>query len=1050
MEGEQARSALKTVYDEILLAFEEASDKAEDLASLEPSSQLREAIIWLENATASLISWGIDIRADAGSLAAIEGTPLETEVRCALCELRIHLDEVFDERSSRSVSHSSDSPGFALSSDPKQGESAADEDPMAIMSGLISVLQDFVRPIRMRHASITGEGPYRNLKHQIDIIYNQHIESRDRTLSKNDEVSSTIERMHAGQVQAYPSSQSGESTIKRPLGSLILMLIGRPRRTETSPPRPNPSSTVPFRRDRHFVDRDILRQIRQKCLEPASRVVLVGLGGVGKSQLAIEYSYQVREQDPSTWVFWVYASNEARFEEGYRTIADRVKLPYQDEPGADVMRLVSDWLCDEANGRWIIILDNFDDPAVLTRPYEVRLRTDAGNSTLEAISLSSFLPKSQNGSILATSRNRNAAFQLVGSDRNIITIEPMDRFHAVRLLRNKIDGQIDEGDAIRLVQALDCMPLAISQAAAYINQRAPRMTIARYLDSFRKNDQDQASLLNQDAGDIRRDRSADNSIISSWHTSFRHILQHRPSAAQLLSLMSLFDRQGIPEWLLHRCFENDPSEVGSTVDLDTNLADDINIVFKEDISTLTNFCLIRKTNLEGGLFDMHRLVQLSTRRWLELFGDLERWTTRYIRMMSEVFPSGEYETWTLCRALLPHAEVMVRYQPADRQDLLCWTAVLNRAGWYAAATGNYSTAEAMHREALEGSEKAFGKGHPDTLTSVSNLALGLHYQGKYAAAEELNRRALEGREEALGKEHPDTLISVSNLAGVFDYQGKHEAAEELNRRALEGREKALGKEHPDTLTSVNNLALGLHYQGKYGAAKELYRRALEGRGKALGKEHPATLTSVSNLAVMLSDQGKYKAAEELYRQALEGREEALGKEHPATLTSVSNLAVMLSDQGKYEAAEKTNRQALEGKEKTLGKEHPDTLLSVYNLAYCQHQQKQYKEAKALYQRAYAGLQTALGANHPHTMLCSENYSSVLEESETAHLNATEQTRANTSADDKDEGSVASSRITTTDQNIKAGRITKYERALTAITRPHLPSRLTVKKKKTKQ
>ncbi|KAL8697127.1 MAG: hypothetical protein Q9201_007291 [Fulgogasparrea decipioides] len=350
------------------------------------------------------------------------------------------------------------------------------------------------------------------------------------------------------------------SAVKNPLGLLTVMLTLPALPTETLPPRPKPSSTVPFRRDLDFVEREVLTEIRKKCSEPASRAALGLISVERKSQLAIEYSYLVREEHPQRWVFWVFAGNVARFEEGYRTIADRVKLPRRDEPTADVVRLVSNWLGDEANGQWIMILDNVDDPAV---------------------PLSSFLPQTQTGSILITSRNRDAAFRLLGSDRDIIEIEQMGESHALQLLRKKIGGEIDEADAVRLVQVLDCMPLAITQAAAYIKQRAPRITVSRYLDVFRKSDEDQESLLNRDAGDIRRDPSAKNSIITTWQISFEYIRQQTASAAQLLSWMSLFDRQGIPVDLLRRCCTDNSSganssEGGSTNNVDSRPVDDKN------------------------------------------------------------------------------------------------------------------------------------------------------------------------------------------------------------------------------------------------------------------------------------------------------------------------------------------------------------------------------------------------------------------------------------------------------------------------------------------
>ncbi|KAI4168991.1 MAG: hypothetical protein LQ343_006022 [Gyalolechia ehrenbergii] len=722
--------------------------------------------------------------------------------------------------------------------------------------------------------------------------------------------------------------------------------------------QPKPSSTVPFRRDPDFVDRDILTQIEQKCSKPASRTALVGLGGVGKSQLAIEYSYQVRNRDPSIWIFWIYGGSAARFEEGYRMIADRVKIPRRDEPGADAVRLVSIWLNDEFNGRWIMILDNVGDPAVLARPYQRRPTTDAGNPTLEAAPLSSLIPQTQNGSILITSRNRDAAYRLTGSHQDIIEVEPMDESRALELLQKRIESEVNDGDAVQLVQALDYMPLAISQAGAYINHRAPRITISSYLDAYHKSDHDQATLLNRDAGDIRRDHSANNSIITTWQISFEHIREQRPSAARLLSLMSLFDRQGIPEWVLRHYDKENRGEAADVADMD----------FEDDISALTNYSLIRITNLEGTLFEMHRLVQFSTQRWLGSSEDLESWQAKYVRTISAVFPNAKYETWTTCRALFPHAKVVLEYQPADSQDLLHWTDLLAKVGLYARQIGNHLTAEEMSRRAVEEKERALGEGSPETLRSVHGLAEALFWQGRYEAAAEMVWRAVEGREKALGEEHPETLSSVNALALVLLRQRRYEAAEEMSRRAVEGREKALGPEHEDTLASLDRLALILCRQKKYEVAEMMCRRAIEGKEKSLGKEHRDTLASVDTLALISGDQQKrYKDAEALYQSAIEGCEKTLGKEHPQTLTSIHKLASIYQDQKQYKDAEVLYQRVIEGCEKTLGKEHPQTLISIHDLASIYQDQKQYKDAEALYQRVIEWWEKTLGKDFPGTL-----------------------------------------------------------------------------------
>jgi tetratricopeptide (TPR) repeat protein len=586
-----------------------------------------------------------------------------------------------------------------------------------------------------------------------------------------------------------------------------------------------------------------------------------------KSQIAIEYAYQVRNESPTTWVFWVHAGTQARFEEGYRRIAETTRIDGWDNPKADVLRLVRNWLCDESNGRWVMVVDNADDSAVFFPPL--------GTAQVAAVEpLSDFLPQSPNGSILITSRSQEVARRLTGRGDYLVEVKPMDEGEAIALFRTKLSFNTDEHDVIKLLQALDCMPLAITQAAAYIEQRAPRMTISRYLEEIHRSDHDRSGLLMKDLGDGRRDGRASNSIISTWQISFAHIQREMPTAARLLSLMSLFDRQGIPESLLHDRYQGDDG-------VETN--------FEDDIHTLTSFSLV-EMSADGSQFEMHRLVQFSMKKWLELYDKLESWKEVYVTLMDDNYPVGRHENWTSCQALFPHARAVVACRPARGRAVEAWASVLFKAAWYVSEMGKYEEAEEMDRGALEAREAALGAEHPNTLTSLSNLALVLRLQGKYEQAENMNRRALEGREKVLGKEHLDTLMSLNNLAAMLQSQGKYEQAENMNRRALEGREKVLGKEHPDTLMSLNNLAAMLQSQGKYEQAENMNRRALEGREKALGKEHPDTLISVYNLAYLLHNRQQYKDASPLYQRACAGLQEKLGLDHPTTQACLANYS----------------------------------------------------------------------------------------------------------------------------------------------------------------
>ncbi|PGH12591.1 hypothetical protein AJ80_06649 [Polytolypa hystricis UAMH7299] len=192
---------------------------------------------------------------------------------------------------------------------------------------------------------------------------------------------------------------------------------------------PSPISTVPFSRDPDFVDRGtLLDQIHEKCSRPASRIALVGFGGVGKSQLVIEYCYRVRAQSPETWVFWIHGSNASRFEESCQEIADRVKIPGRKDPKTNVFEIIHRWLQDEKNGKWVLVLDNVDDDNFLRQAPHAS-QDKQGSSQASKKPLIAYLPPSPNGSIIMTSQSRGVALNMI-EENDIIAIEPMDELHA--------------------------------------------------------------------------------------------------------------------------------------------------------------------------------------------------------------------------------------------------------------------------------------------------------------------------------------------------------------------------------------------------------------------------------------------------------------------------------------------------------------------------------------------------------------------------------------------------------------------------------------------
>ena len=669
-----------------------------------------------------------------------------------------------------------------------------------------------------------------------------------------------------------------------------------------------------------------------------------------------------------------------------------------------------DWLRNESKGRWVLILDNVDD---------ARFLLDNQPTTSASVSkpLREYLPQSENSCILITTRSREAALKLV-EPYDVIAVDPMDITHALALFEKKLGVQEDnKEDIAELVTVLEFMPLAIFQAATYIAERAPRCSVRQYLEQFRKSDSKRTSLLDYNGGQLRRDREAKNSIIITWQISFDHIRQTRPSAADLLSLMCFFDRQGIPEALL-RSRDKEGNDQGDRKERDDNDEWDGNEVhssqssqsdeFEEDVLALRHFSFI-SVNTDGITFEMHSLVQLATRKWLEAYGQLEKWKRQFVRNLCEYFPPGDYENWVVCQALFPHAKSAATQQPEEQSSLVEWAKLLYYAAWYAwrrgrvadteelaaksakarkkvygqdykdtlssmhmlalaySLGGRWDEAEELEVQILETSKRVLGPEHPSTLTSMVNLATTHKDKGQWDDAEKIQIESLQICKRVMGDEHPDTLVSMSNLASTYDRQGRWDDAEKIQIEELQICKRVMGDKHPDTLISMSNLASTYNNQGRWDDAEELGLKVVEARKRVLGDEHPSTLMSMSILASTYGKQGRWDDAEELGLKVVEARKRVLGDEHPDTLGSMSDLGLALSNEGRWDDAEELQVQVMESHKKKLGTEHPDTLTTMNNLAFTWKRQGRNVEAIGLMRECVWLSEHKLGADHPHSI-----------------------------------------------------------------------------------
>ncbi|KAM0332410.1 hypothetical protein ACHAQA_002690 [Verticillium albo-atrum] len=346
---------------------------------------------------------------------------------------------------------------------------------------------------------------------------------------------------------------------------------------------------IPFPRDPHCVDRPpIWSWLKEQYASTATRIALVGMGGFGKSQMAIRFAHDVHAESPDTSVFWVHASTKETFKESYQSIADILALPDRHNPSVNVLALVRDWLQRENLGPWLMIVDNADDVEMLFMANKSSDNTE--------IPIASYLPKTGNGKILVTSRSWDAAEKLTGSGREILRVQTMEEAQALQLFRNKLGQDVDEPSTLELIHRLDCIPLAVSQAAAYIFKRGPRVTVRSYLDDFQKSERRKGTLLRSDRGDLRRYEGMSNSVMVTWQMTFEQIRRERPRAAKLLSLMSCFHAQNIPEYMLHDYAANyaDPDEANGDQGKGGD-DDDDDDQFQNDMEVLQSYSLVTPT-----------------------------------------------------------------------------------------------------------------------------------------------------------------------------------------------------------------------------------------------------------------------------------------------------------------------------------------------------------------------------------------------------------------------------------------------------------------------
>jgi tetratricopeptide (TPR) repeat protein len=702
--------------------------------------------------------------------------------------------------------------------------------------------QGRVLPVRIERCEVEGQlGPIV----YIDLVDLDEPLARERLLAG-------VQRGRAKPVTvAFPASASPPVPLDRPVfpGSL--------------PPIWN----IPYPRNSFFIGRDeILTRLRTQLQSGQATALsqpqaITGLGGIGKTQIAVEYAYRFH-QDYQV-VLWARAEDTEALTSSFITIATLLNLAEQKAQDQTItVDAVKTWL--QTHSGWLLILDNADDLNLLP----------------------AFLPPALGGHLLLTTR----AFA-VGRLASRLEVDTLSAEQgALFLLRRASlmapDATLEHVSpkprdlAIQVSQELGGLPLALDQAGAYLE--ATGTPLAAYQQIYQRH---RTALLAQ-----RRAQGADHPepVASTWSLSFARVEETNPAAADLLRLCAYLAPDAIAEEILTQGAEHLGAVLGPVA------AD--GFLLGQAIEALRAYSLIRRDPSLQTL-SVHRLVQAVVRDALDAAGR-QIWAERAIRAVHAALPPVEHASWPHWERLLAHAQACATWLDPQEIHLQEAAEVLQQAGWYVTERARYSEAEPLLERAYQMSEQLQGAEHLDTARDASTLASLYRAQGKYEQAEPLYVRALAVCEQQLGPEHPHTALSLNNLAHLYYAQGKYEQAEPLLVRALAINEQQLGPEHPDTALSLNSLALLYKVQGKYEQAEPLYVRALAIREQQVGPLHPSTASSLNNLATLYYTQGKDEQAEPLYVRALAICEQQLGPLHPQTQITRRNYVALLRRMGR--------------------------------------------------------------------------------------------------------------------------------------------------------
>lgn len=664
---------------------------------------------------------------------------------------------------------------------------------------------------------------------------------------------------------------------------------------------------VPHNRNPHFTGRDSVLELLARALDgndPESRKqVIHGVGGVGKTHVAVEFVYRHREEYDLVW--WIGAQDESALSVSYarmlRTLG--AKPPVDATP--DELREMAEIELPKV-GRWLLVFDNAGSAE------EIRL----------------FVPSpAEKGAVLITSRN--SSWRGVAQS---FCLRVFERSDSIQFLKKRTGRSETPAVAQRLTQALGDLPLALEQAGALIAEA--KITYAHYLSRFEDH---WAELLRSG----RSSGEYPDTVAMTWELGFRQLETDQPMAAAVLNVCAYLAPVDIPRSFLLQASETLPRPLNTAVQTTTGL-DDL-------IESLLRFSLVAAN--EKAL-SVHRLVAALTRDRLP--EDHQRnWCEIALRMMRDMlrFDETSTDSWFELAPVLPHALAVAEHAESLGVDPANTAHLLNHAGQFLYQLGHYAQSKGVLERALALMVQVHGNTNPRRSAIENNLGRVLNRLGEHRRAKEHFASALSIDQATYGETHPHVAELANNYGISLQIAGDVQDAMQQFEWALSVVETHFGPDHPKVASVVNNLGYSLAGMGDLDRALQHFTRALATAEASYGPNHPAVAHIRTNLGVVYRLQGKADIAQAEFLKALTTAEALLGSNHPDVARNLTHIGLMLHEQGNYAEARRHFERALAIEERVLGPDHFGLITKLNYLGRCLKRMGHPDEAAACYSRS---------------------------------------------------------------------------------------------------